>query len=454
MATLVPSVVGPLAGAAYSTMQAWEDAFPSDLPAAGIRPICELQNTEHVYTSAPLSIGYLTVTDSDCYPVVTTVAGGSFLNHPDIATNPLRYDASKGAAIKHTGTSGWGITIGAPYTKIHGIQILITGTSSSAGGAITTTGTISNSVDINQCILESAGRSGNNGTLSLRGSGSMIRNSLVVQRSTAATTAIATLSTGASAYNTVFVSLGTTVTDGLKTLYAPGTIKNCYVGGALNPHDGGSAMTFSNCFSDVATANFSLAPLSTATFVNVTDGTHDFRTPTGSALRNAGITDVTTGATDIYGTSRPQGAAYDVGAWEAPAAFIPPELVIGWTEANDSHAAVVDVEINGVAMSIGWTEGSDTHGAVLAVDTASGQLTTGVICNNNNIPRANLPNCAINIYHPTTGALVLRKTGLTTNAEGRLVVLDPALAKATAYAYEPDLSAAGFGRRLPVGTTV
>lgn len=461
MATVITKTIGSIATGAvadgdYPTLQAWEDACPPDLVAVDQIWRGHLLKGEHVYSTAPLTIGSATITSETCYIELTAAPGASFLDDAGLATNPLRYDGTKGAAIKFTGASGYALSVNAPYTKVSKIQVLGTGNTSSAGGAFTSSGTAAVGIDVNQCIFESAGRTLGTGTFATRGSGSKIRNSLVIQRSAVTSAVIAKLTEGASAVNTTFISIGTIVTNGIASQYAAGSLKNCYVGGATNPHDGGSTLNKTNCYSDVAATGFSLAPMDTTTFQNVTDGTHDFRTKTGSLLVDAGVTDVTTAATDVYGTSRPQGAAYDVGAYELPAAAVPPELAISWAEDNDTHAAVVDVEINGVAMSIDWTEGSDSHSVAATVDTASGQLTTAVILNNNGIARTNLAGCAINIYNATTGALVLRKTGLTTNAEGRLVVLDAALAKAANYAYEVDLTAAGggLGRRLPVGTTV
>jgi hypothetical protein len=46
-----------------------------------------------------------------------------------------------------------------------------------------------------------------------------------------------------------------------------------------------------------------------------------------------------------------------------------------------------------------------------------------------------------------TGALVLHKTGLTSDASGIITVTDAAITTGTSYAYEPVLS--GGRRRLP-----
>lgn len=56
----------------------------------------------------------------------------------------------------------------------------------------------------------------------------------------------------------------------------------------------------------------------------------------------------------------------------------------------------------------------------------------------------------VNVYNPTTGALVLHKTGLTSDGSGVVSVADAALSAATTYAYEVVLTTA---RRLPTVST-
>jgi hypothetical protein len=82
---------------------------------------------------------------------------------------------------------------------------------------------------------------------------------------------------------------------------------------------------------------------------------------------------------------------------------------------------------------------------------APGTLTSPVLKNNTDTVLANVTGIVANIYHPTTGALVVRKTGLTSSAVGVVTITDAALAAGVSYVYELDLSAAGLGRRLPVG---
>lgn len=318
MATVISKTIGPGQAAlgGYDTLQDWENACPPDLVAVNQIWQGQLIAGEHVYDTVPLSIGSSTITNAECYVELTTAPGASFLDHAGLANNPLRYDATKGAGIKFTGINAAAIVSNAYYTRINKIQVLCTATTSQAFPTITCTGSATNNIDVNQCILESGSRHLEWGTIMLKGTGSRIRNSVIVQRSTTTTAVIAGLQNGAGMYNCTLVSLNATLTNGLRTTGAAGEMKNVYIGGAANPHDAGSTMTKTNCYSNVTATGFSVAPLSTATFNNLADGTHDFRLPAGSALIDGGIADATNAPFDVYGTSRPQNGTYDVGAWE------------------------------------------------------------------------------------------------------------------------------------------
>lgn len=389
MATVVSKLIGPGASASggYETPALWIAACPLDLVSADQIWQGQLMAGEHVFSGAVLTIPSSILTDVNCYVEFTAAPGATHVDHPNKATNPLRYDPTKSAAIRFTGASGWAITVASPYARVNKIHVLATGATSSAGGAITTTGSLIENVDINQCVLESAGRVSNAGTVSIRGSGTKIRNSLIIQRSTSTTTVIASLIYGASAYNCTCISIGATLLNGIATQYTGGTLKNIYVGGATNPHNGGSTMTITNCFSDVVgSASFFHAPLSTATFNNLADGTHDFRLPPGSVLIDNGIADAVTASFDIYGTSRPQNGSYDVGAWEtvitdvtAPTLTSPTGASTGTTSASGTVSTNENTGTLYYLASINATETVATvkaNGATQAVSSAGTKTVT------------------------------------------------------------------------------
>ena len=85
---------------------------------------------------------------------------------------------------------------------------------------------------------------------------------------------------------------------------------------------------------------------------------------------------------------------------------------------------------------------------------APGVITTPALKNNTGTILASVVNIVANIYNPSTGALVVRKTGLSSNGSGIVTISDVLLVPGTSYVYELDLSASTQGRRLPVGVPV
>jgi hypothetical protein len=89
---------------------------------------------------------------------------------------------------------------------------------------------------------------------------------------------------------------------------------------------------------------------------------------------------------------------------------------------------------------------------LLAANGNPGTITSPPLKNNTGTLLANLTNIAVNVYNQSTGALVVRKVGLSSNAAGVVVISDVAIVAGTAYAYEVVTPA--NGRRLPTGTAV
>ena len=84
------------------------------------------------------------------------------------------------------------------------------------------------------------------------------------------------------------------------------------------------------------------------------------------------------------------------------------------------------------------------------VGGSSGKLTTPVLKNNAGTILANVTGVVVNVYHPLTGVLIVRKIGLTSNASGVVVIQDSLITPTLSYAVEIDLSATVQGRRLPI----
>lgn len=296
---------------------------PAEGNAYNIGPVIwrgELLKQEFVSTSTAVNISGKT-TSATCYAVMTAAPGASFLDHSDKATNPLRCDATKGATINVTGAAA-AVAVQQKYTRIFKLQIANTNTGASGAAALVMNGS-GNNCDVDQCITESHNTSASTGTFTMDGAGNTLRNSLVVQHRSATPTAIiAALINGAAGYNVTMVSTQTKLTNGLKTQYVAGVLKNVAIFNVTNATDGVSPPTVTSCFTDGAGAGFTVVALD-GVFENTAFGTHDLRLKAGSPLVDVGVVDATHAATDILGTARPAGASSDVGAHEVPSAATP-----------------------------------------------------------------------------------------------------------------------------------
>lgn len=144
--------------------------------------------------------------------------------------------------------------------------------------------------------------------------------------------------------------------------------------------------------------------------------------------------------------------------FEQPARFF-------FAPAGGASSATVSGQILTATASLipGSASGSGTSASVsgqtltatasLIAGSASGVI-NGVLSftlkNNTGTPLASLTGVVVNIYNPSTGALVLRATGQTTNGSGVCTVISSSITPGTSYAFEPDLSSSSLGRRLPV----
>lgn len=302
MATTVNKVIGTSGD--YTTLQAWEDACPANLVSSDQiwRGLCK--NQEFVSSSIVLNISGIT-TDVNRYLEITTDTGASFMDNANVRTNALRYNASNGAAIRFTGAYSGAVTNTVNYTRISKLQICGTGNHSSA---ITTASAITN---IENCIYEAPRFLG---AIVSTGSGTFTNCLGVNTYSGNATHAhdISYLTTR----NCTFVSINN-ATNGVRAQYGTFQLHNSYVGNCTTARTGNSTPTYTTNASSVAsppsgwTGNI---PFSTATFENITSGTHDFRLKAGSGLIGIGTDFTTDVPNDITGTART--STWDIGAWE------------------------------------------------------------------------------------------------------------------------------------------
>lgn len=133
-----------------------------------------------------------------------------------------------------------------------------------------------------------------------------------------------------------------------------------------------------------------------------------------------------------------------IGSWPA-GVTVSSAGVISGTPTTAGTYATLKVRATDTADQ---TIDSDTFTFTIAA--AAGTITTPPLKNNTGSLLASLSGWTVNVYNASTGALVLHKTGLSTDAAGVLTVTDAALTAATTYAYEP--VHATYGRRLPTAT--
>ena len=265
------------------------------------------------------------------YKELTTVAGASFRDNVNAQTNALRYNASNGAGIRTVSPTN-AVTVSEANFRISKLQLSAT----ADGGR--SLGCSQSSLLMDFCICEGAyrGISTTIGVVGISGgTGHNLRNSVFVQGASVGQPdhiiGIGAVGT-ASFYNDTFVvptdlNGGTGVATAAIASTASGTVlKNCaFFGlvGTVDPIGTGATVTTSYTDgTDVGANGFTIVPIA-GVFQNTVNATRDFRLAPGSALIDVGTTDSTNAAHDIVGTSRPQGAAYDVGCWEYMSASPP-----------------------------------------------------------------------------------------------------------------------------------
>ena len=295
------------------------------------------KNEEFTGTGTQLAIAGST-SSAACYKEYTTVAGASFADNANKLTNALRYNASNGAAINGTSNGGTTVTItGAEdFARVTGMQITATGVAAMALSTIQAT------TQLRSCIFEGT-VTGTGTAIGVIQNAAMAFNCLIVLRATSADHIVSTANSSVSKwYNCTIVAaddLATAPASVFKSGSAGAVlVQNCGLfAGADKPTTSGSATyTFTTCYGDdstpatgITTATFS------SEFQNVNDATRDFRLKAGAAELDTGTTDATNAPTDIVGTTRPQGSAYDVGCWElVVAASVVPVLYHHYQQAR------------------------------------------------------------------------------------------------------------------------
>ena len=313
MPTVVTSSIGTT-GRDYSTWQSWEDDIPADLVAADVQHVGEgFNDSEFTAAGVVLNVGGHT-TDATRNIIATTGAGQSFRDHANKATNPLRYNAAVGVALRKTGNYNATIQLntGSTFTVIKNLQV------KNDGSGLAIESAVAVRHDIDSCITESA-----SAPVILLGNAATVINTLAMLRLSASGYGISwsyPASGALIAGCTVVRPSGlTAAAAGVQANSSNLTIKNTAVFGFADFASGANNVGDFNG-SDVATnipgGNSNGALVYADQFQDEGNTTPDFRALESGGLK-FGTPDATNTPDDIIGTTRDATTPY-VGAWEVP----------------------------------------------------------------------------------------------------------------------------------------
>lgn len=333
--------IGTAGGRDYSTLQAWEDAAPANLVTAD--EIWQGQCYNDSEFTGALTVSGSTV-DATRYKELTTAAGQSYIDDAGAATNPLRYDQSKGVGLSVTAGYTTAITVSENYFRMSKIQARrITG---GGGNRVWLDSGVTGTV-LSQCIFESD----RNASITRFETNALVSSCAFLGRASSMPAIITVASTGGKVVNCTLAvpSDLTAATAGVTRSYASSwSIVNCAIFGVGNVGDT-TGITYTNCYTDDNTSlpsgvtNLAYDTSTGSGFENITDATRDFRLKSTSGLIDVGTTDAD-GSPDIIGTAR--SGTYDVGAWEfvsggggggggvPPFVHMAPMQPLGWGQGN------------------------------------------------------------------------------------------------------------------------
>jgi hypothetical protein len=302
MPTIVTKTIGTT-GRDYSTIQAWEDACPSNLVTADQVWKGTLYNDSEF--TAGVTISGQT-TDSTRYVWLTTEPGQSFRDHATATTNALTYDQTKGVGIKAS-PAAYILDVQAANTLVENIQVYRNGTYNYIDSAVSLTGS---GAKLNNSIVKSdSARS--NVFVAVSATGAAINNCLLLATTTQSNGAKVAFGGSADSCTIVKSSAVSESGTGVTSSYANNVLKNCAVFNFSTAQSGGTFTGSGNNATNKASGLPGTGNVYSLTASNQFQSTiNDFRLKSGAGLIDAGNTSLTT---DIIGQAR---STPDIGAWE------------------------------------------------------------------------------------------------------------------------------------------
>lgn len=315
----------------YTLLQDWANGIPTTLtqPVVGL---VWMDATVAVTSGVTLLTLSGHTTSSTNTITLACAAGEGFRDvHTAAPTTPFAYSTTAGFRISLP-ASGVGsvnyFEIDDNYVILDGLQIRDPNASSGS----TIIGGSGSNVTIRKCIIDGYAQSGGASIIQMSGTAPTITNSLLVNRSTTSDVPYFMSGLGAVLANDTIV--GTAVVAGRRALDASNnsttgsnTVKNCIFINYDVPYGAVSGTPWATSYNAYTAASFDISNNGTdggnsiygistsATFVNYPT---DFLAKAGASILNAGVTDTTDipSADDVFGVSRPQGVAWDIGAHE------------------------------------------------------------------------------------------------------------------------------------------
>lgn len=430
MTTTVTKSIGSAGGRDYSTISAFFAAIPSDLVAVDEAWVGELYNDSEFTISSTITCSK--TTSVACYIALRPAAGQGFAHHANKLTNPLRYDQSVGVGVDITVNFAYYLDCAATNDiHISGIQwkaisvgypeaIRISGQRSSFHGNI--------------CVYEYSP------TCVVSDNSGKIYNNLIIYNNAGPSTAIYNGLGGSSSNFNTIVTLGT-ASDYAITGFGTSNASNNLV---INFNSGSVTCTPTYIATTAATQSGtgSITNIVAAdTLQNVASKTTiDGRIKAGAAVINAGnpVSGITT---DILGQTRSV-TTPTIGAFEYVSAPAGCTTAVNATTAN----AVGSIASKSTTKTAVNATTANALGSILSSSGLTNTITTPPLKNNTGTLLTGQTGITVNVYHLTTGALVVQKTGQTSHGTtGVVVVTDALITPATQYRVVVILSSGDAG---------
>lgn len=316
----------------YTTLQAWANAIPTTLT----QPIIGLLWNDSVITATAgtsiLSLAGHTTSGSNTITLTPATGEGFLATFVTAPTTPYIYNNVNGISIEYPATGFGGIN----YIQIDDSNVIFRGLQikdlNSASGATVIGGL--GMIWIDKCIIDGQSQSGGARMIQMGASSVKITNSLIIDRSIGSPTSatVEAAGTGCVIVCSTFVKTAPSAPSAAldannNSTTASNIIRDSIFVGYNTPfiaasglpwvtdHNAFTNATFTSSGNATDTGGSIFSATASTLFVN---STADYHQNSSSPCLNAGVTDATdiTTSDDTFGTSRPQGASWDIGPHE------------------------------------------------------------------------------------------------------------------------------------------